>query len=233
MGFEALLWASSAAACLMPVARLTASTGPHKVSTLTHFMSNRSSNSSELDSMELMVQVFYPTNCMPDESTYFDTDITNRIAKALKLPSILLHHVSLSRVSLCLGEKVHEQKSKYPVVIFSHGSGASWHLYVSLLRDLASHGYVVICPTHNDKTAILSLLPDVERIDRAPDSALSQSSCLDLRLKELHFLMDALRGDDEAIWQPSKGKSQFVRYLRCAAMCLRFFGRYTIKLEVC
>jgi len=46
--------------------------------------------------------------------------------------------------------KVHypQKKGIYPVVIFSHGGGGTWDSHLYQAKDLASHGYVVLCIEH-------------------------------------------------------------------------------------
>jgi dienelactone hydrolase len=39
-------------------------------------------------------------------------------------------------------------RGPFPLLMFSHGSGADPHLYVSLTEYLASHGYIVVAPEH-------------------------------------------------------------------------------------
>src|SRR5215471_1389673 len=42
----------------------------------------------------------------------------------------------------------------FPVIVFSHGAGGSGKNYFALTGYWASHGYVLIQPTHNDSLAL-------------------------------------------------------------------------------
>ncbi|MEO6809233.1 MAG: hypothetical protein ABI353_09005 [Isosphaeraceae bacterium] len=42
----------------------------------------------------------------------------------------------------------------YPVIVFSHGAGGSGRLVTALPKFWASHGYVVLCPTHADSISL-------------------------------------------------------------------------------
>src|SRR5438132_3551039 len=42
----------------------------------------------------------------------------------------------------------------FPVIVFSHGAGGSGKNYFGLTAFWATHGYVVIQPTHNDSVAL-------------------------------------------------------------------------------
>ena len=46
--------------------------------------------------------------------------------------------------------KVHHPRKKghYPLVIFSHGGGGTWDSHLDQAKDLASHGFVVLCTEH-------------------------------------------------------------------------------------
>jgi len=41
-------------------------------------------------------------------------------------------------------------RGKLPVIVFSHGGGGSGETGLPLVRHWASHGYLVLCPTHGD-----------------------------------------------------------------------------------
>jgi len=47
-----------------------------------------------------------------------------------------------------------ESGGNFPVIVFSHGAGGSGQNYSLLTQHWASHGYVVIQPTHNDSLAL-------------------------------------------------------------------------------
>jgi predicted dienelactone hydrolase len=80
----------------------------------------------------------------------------------------------------------------YPVIVFSHGGGGSPRSYMTLSRYWASHGYVVLLPTHADSR---SLQPD-------PDNRLQRGEGLRTvfidapawvnRPKDVSFLLDSL-----------------------------------------
>lgn len=52
-----------------------------------------------------------------------------------------------------------------PVVLFSHGLGGNPELYRTLCQDMASEGYVVAAPEHNDGSAMYTRVPGDKEAD--------------------------------------------------------------------
>ncbi|CAK7213842.1 hypothetical protein SEUCBS140593_001982 [Sporothrix eucalyptigena] len=83
-----------------------------------------------------------------------------------------------------------------PVLLFSHGLGASRFLYSTQLADLASQGWVVVAPDHPYDALITEF--DDGTVVRMPDSVLdnfpSQMPVLvDTRVRDLEFIATAIR----------------------------------------
>ena len=78
-----------------------------------------------------------------------------------------------------------EQGGPFPVLVFSHGAGGSGRSVLPLPKFWASHGYVVLVPTHADSLSL-------RRGDDGPKEGAARG-----RLRDL--LGDALR--DPAAWQ--------------------------------
>ncbi len=80
---------------------------------------------------------------------------------------------------------------RFPIVIFSHGAGGAGSLNFPLLRFWATHGYIVLCPTHED-----SLLLQKQKAPlRARDvvrRALTQWQLWESRALDSRFLLDQL-----------------------------------------
>lgn len=99
---------------------------------------------------------------------------------------------------------------RYPVIIFSHGFGGSSVILPNTGKVWASHGYVVLHPTHSDSLAMMD--PNVPAADaavmrkfRAMRGALDRETqmafvkvlddpfFLDSRLRDVSFLIHALK----------------------------------------
>lgn len=79
--------------------------------------------------------------------------------------------------------------ASFPVIIFSHGAGGSNTNYLPLTCFWATHGYVVIQPTHDD-----SLQLRRERGDAIAGSLreiLTDSKSWEARARDISFLMDS------------------------------------------
>ncbi len=72
----------------------------------------------------------------------------------------------------------------YPVIIFSHGNGSSKDHYSAYADHWASHGYVVIQPTHMDST---SLGFSMRNMNYAKMMAIS-----DARRRDMRYIVDSL-----------------------------------------
>ncbi len=78
----------------------------------------------------------------------------------------------------------------FPVILFSHGVGGEPAAYAALLRSWASHGYVVIAPSHpgSDAKIFVALGRPARRLDQALEDP---KNWLD-RPKDISFLIDSL-----------------------------------------
>lgn len=110
----------------------------------------------------LPLSIWYPTTDTDVQPAHYD------ILPTLTLPAIRV----ADRAAVASG--------KHPVVIFSHGSGASRLTYWYLTEMLASHGFVVIAPDHVGNT--FADLADVEGFVRTADE----------RPRDVHFILDQL-----------------------------------------
>ena len=63
-----------------------------------------------------------------------------------------------SRSRACWRDAGVDPGERYPLVVFSHGSGGVRFQSWFLLQALASHGYVVVAPDHAGNTALDQLL---------------------------------------------------------------------------
>jgi predicted dienelactone hydrolase len=81
---------------------------------------------------------------------------------------------------------------RFPLVIFSHGAGGSREAFAELTAHWASHGYVVVLPTHADSIGLRRRQgEDLSRLRRDLESLRRDVKPLD-RLADVVFLLDAI-----------------------------------------
>jgi len=82
---------------------------------------------------------------------------------------------------------------KYPVVVFSHGAGASDTCCESLTRHWATYGYITLQPIHDDSVAQrLSSDDENARFPQAVREALKNPALWESRPRDISFLLDSL-----------------------------------------
>ncbi len=101
---------------------------------------------------KLMVKVYYPAT--PDDtkpfSPYFhgSTRLLRAFAGFYQMPRFLFDHLKRVKTYTKDNLPVSEEQPTYPVVLFSHGAGATMEVSTSQCEDLASHGYIVAAIDH-------------------------------------------------------------------------------------
>jgi predicted dienelactone hydrolase len=98
-----------------------------------------------------------------------------------------------------------EGKGPFPVIIFSHGAGASKDNYVSLTSAWVRHGYVVIQPSHADSIALRRSQGKPAGWGEALHEALADSEAWQNRPQDISFLIDSL-AEIEQMVPDLKGK---------------------------
>lgn len=76
------------------------------------------------------------------------------------------------------------ERGSFPVIVFSHGNGSSKDLYSAYAEHWASHGYVVIQPTHIDS---ITLGGSMRNMNAEKIAAISDS-----RRRDMRFIVDSL-----------------------------------------
>lgn len=161
-----LLTVAAALPALLPVPDLPAATGPYAVGTRTLHMTDH--NRPEIftadpdDVREIMVQIWYPaTEGAAGETAVFlpALDVAGPvIAEQFDLPAFLLSHINLVKLNIQMDVPA-AGGERFPVVAFSHGLSGIRMQNTSMMRNLASHGYVVFAVDHTYANA-LTVFPD-------------------------------------------------------------------------
>jgi predicted dienelactone hydrolase len=99
--------------------------------------------------------VVFAKRGMGASTTGFGQDSTRRRAAdpgplAVDVVRVSLPRTVDSKTNLSCKVSFPTTGGPYPVIVFSHGFGANQNAFASASRHWASHGYVVICPSHDD-----------------------------------------------------------------------------------
>jgi predicted dienelactone hydrolase len=117
------------------------------------------------------------------------------LAKKLNLPTYFLEHIKYSQSHAVINAPISNSKSKYPLLLFSHGWGGFKSQNTFQMEQLASYGYIVIAPDHT-YGAIATVLPDGSVALNNPDALpLGSNLSDDKYLAAVQQLGDQWSGD--------------------------------------
>ena len=111
---------------------------------------------------ELMVKIYYPAKEDKTKSNipYFHSpELLKMYAGFYHLPNFMFDHLNLVKTNSKEDLSISDKEKNYPVVLFSHGAGATMEVQTSQSEDLASNGYIVIAIDHT-YTSAATIFPD-------------------------------------------------------------------------
>lgn len=111
------------------------------------------------DHRDVIVQAWYPAAPAPAGAAkvpYLD-GLGRLPPDIMGVPRFVFRRFGETRVPAAAGPPVSTERGVWPVVIFSHGHGATRGVYTALLTDLASRGYVVLAVDHPYEAAVTQL----------------------------------------------------------------------------
>lgn len=199
----ALLIFSSAVACLFPVAVFPSLKGSYQ-----HIGVDQSfwemDHQENPTHPEIGVTVYYPSAEAPPSqpgAQFLSTRVTHALGEYLRIPSFLFHPLSLARTRAVANAPL-AAGGKLPVAILSHGLGGVANMYTIMASELASQGYIVVLPTHNDHSACVAELRTTripfKRIPLGAEGETRRREQLQARTAEVEFLLQKLPQMDKA-----------------------------------
>lgn len=164
------LAAAIALPILLPVPKLPPMTGSHAVGTNIVYLVDEKREEIYTeeagDKRRVMAQIWYPAARTGEgETAVFLPQLDAAgpvLARQFDLPPFLFDHLNLSPLDIRKDVPV-AGNGPFPVVIFSHGLSGIRAQNTSMMRELASHGYVVGAIDHTYGNAI-SVFPGGETI---------------------------------------------------------------------
>jgi len=152
---------------LLPVPQLIPTTGSYSIGTTTVHLVDDSRpeiyTEDSADNREIMVQIWYPADpsvTKPKADYIEGLDVAGSvIAEQFDLPSFLFNHVNLTKLDIVQDAPLVADGQSFPIIFFSHGLTGLRMQNTGMVRELASHGYVVVAADHTYGNA-LSVFPD-------------------------------------------------------------------------
>ncbi len=198
---------------IIPIPNFPEPTGANKVATTSiHLIdTNRKEvyGRNKGQPREFMVQFWYPTsndaNIKYARASFLPhaEKASKTISERLGLPSFFLDHATLLTSYSYENAPISTQIGKMPLLIFSHGYESVRGQSVTLMEELASHGYIVASMEHTYGASV-TIFPDgrIEFIDRDTLSGEGEEydrSARRLGLqwqKDIEFLVEKINQND-------------------------------------
>jgi predicted dienelactone hydrolase len=138
---------------ILPVFRLPDPTGQYQIGTTKLYLVDSTRPETFTpnpdDHREFMVRIWYPAQ----------VEAGGRPAPLMEHMPLQFSHLSLVQTHAYQDAPVSNAQSSYPVLIFSHGHVGFVEQNLTLMEELASHGYIV-CSIAHTYQAIITVFPD-------------------------------------------------------------------------
>ena len=161
-----LLAVSTALPGLLPVPAITKPSGSLEVGTTIFELTDESRKeiySGKDEARSFMVQVWYPTNPLPENKKapwMSRSDVyAPTISSFLNMPNFFLDHLALAKTPAYMDAPIAETSTAFPVILFSHGWNGFNAQNSEQMILLASRGYVVAAINHT-YGAVATVFPD-------------------------------------------------------------------------
>lgn len=148
---------------------------------------------------ELMLQIWYPADNARNEKAaqYIPNPALLRVLKEtqhdFQEPSVFDSWKEV-RTEAFMDAPLSKRRAKFPLLFFSHGLGEPRTLYTSLARDLAGHGYVVVCIDH--PYGGITILPDGRAVTTEGDPEASSDDAPPVQVvawaKDASFVLERI-----------------------------------------
>ncbi|AFH63549.1 carboxylic ester hydrolase [Paenibacillus mucilaginosus K02] len=147
------LFVSSLFPLLLPVFELPKPGGPYAVGTMERVIDTgreESATTDPSDKRRLVVRLWYPAEAA--EGAAFEPypqEMKQVLSLNTGVPAWLAGHWDAVRTHAVSGAPLASQQKSYPILVYSHGAGASRYQSLFHLEELASRGYIVAAPDHS------------------------------------------------------------------------------------
>lgn len=186
-------------------------TGPYAVGTMRmelHDVSRKEIYSDNPDDIrKVVVNFFYPTHKFLQEKQNYLSDkidaFTFLVAQHYAMPQWLIKKMFTIKTNAYTNAPLAKNITQYPIVLFSHGLlGMPSDMYISLLENLASNGYIIVAIDHpyfnfltryNDGTIASSAGLQTQFQQMSIDEQKKfQSKAINIYKDDIQFILDQL-----------------------------------------
>lgn len=152
-----LLIISALLGYLIPIFEFPEPGGPYSVGKKTIYLKDTSRldliSEEKGDFRKLVVNVYYPSEQeVTSPESYLDEGLHSAFAKSLGMPKLIFSHLPRVETNLQVDLPV-AAGQPFSAVVLSHGLGWNSELYISLIQELVSSGYVVFGVEHTYENA--------------------------------------------------------------------------------
>jgi dienelactone hydrolase len=139
-------------AVFMPTFQIVKPNGEYEIGHISDTLADNSRKDPYNDygeNRELNIDIYYPAENTSDckLSEYVDAE---SMLSSWGYPAFLGSYLKNIKANSYINAQVMETDEKWPLVIFSHGMGSIPEAYMSIIENLASNGFVVVCINYTD-----------------------------------------------------------------------------------
>jgi pimeloyl-ACP methyl ester carboxylesterase len=140
---------------VIPIFELPKPTGPYAVGSDSRYLVDENRPEPFVDTVEyreMMIQLFYPVETYKDRKKKYGQfpyrEWSSALSAFFSIPKIFFHHIKYVNSYVVENSSLITAPEKLPVLFFSHGAGGSRFQNFALMRELASHGYLIVSIDH-------------------------------------------------------------------------------------
>lgn len=154
---------------------------------------------------ELMLYIWYPTNNpIKIPQTPYDHDALENALEFIHnqsgIPFWCLSGLKKTKTYAKAHQPIASSKTKYPIIIISHGAGPMIQQYSALCEELASHGYIVVginCPymapiTKFPDNRIIKGLLNIKKTEGKEAAKIWKKEQFEIAVQDIGFVLNSL-----------------------------------------
>lgn len=185
---------------LLPPFNLPPTTGEFKVGTTTFSLTDPSRDEifteNQNDVRNILIRAWYPAKVTgnPNPVPYVESpsQFENGIQRSFGFPGFVVSHFTLVLTHSYRDVPLSDEKTAFPVLLYSHGYGGLDFQNTVLMEELASHGFVIFSLNHVYESTV-AVFPDGTTIyETEHEDNYQINNSLEIWTQDTLFLIDQL-----------------------------------------